>query len=184
MSTGTQQCTIFRFPPLQKPGLASAYVYVYICIECIYMVVLSNPGTYRTRKCSSWCADIHKDPKYRHPEIQHSKNQKIQKPKNPKIKKSKNPKIKKIKKNPKNPKIQNVLHLRNLAFFLDFWIFRFFGFLGFWILIFGFLCFTLVLSICRNNSKIGLGEKTAFVSVFTVVVRGVRAVAVGVTIYI
>ena len=39
------------------------------------MVVLSNPGTYGTRKCSSWSADIHKskDPEYKHPEIQKSK---------------------------------------------------------------------------------------------------------------
>ena len=42
------------------------------------MVVLSNPGTYGTRKCSSWCAEIHKskDPDYKHPEIQNSKNPK------------------------------------------------------------------------------------------------------------
>ena len=51
------------------------------------MVVFSNPGTYGTRKHSSWCADIHKDAEYRHPEIQRSKNPNIQSPKikNPKI---------------------------------------------------------------------------------------------------
>ena len=55
------------------------------------MVVLSNPGTYCTRKCSSWFADVNKskDPEYKHPEIPHSKN----------------------------PKMQNFLHLWNLAFF-------------------------------------------------------------------
>ena len=47
------------------------------------MVVLSNPGTYGTRKCSSWCADIHKskDPEYKQPEIQKSKNPQIHKSK-------------------------------------------------------------------------------------------------------
>ena len=29
MSTGTEQCATFRFPPLQKPGLASAHVYIH-----------------------------------------------------------------------------------------------------------------------------------------------------------
>ena len=70
MSTGTEQCATFRFPPLQKPGLASAHVCVYIYIVHISMVVLSNPGTYGTRNASSWCAGIHKDPEYRHPKIQ------------------------------------------------------------------------------------------------------------------
>ena len=71
------------------------------------MVVLSNPGTYSTRKCSSWCADIHKskDPEYKHPEIQQSKNLKIQESKNPKL-------------------------FRRCE---KFWIF---GFLGFWIFVF------------------------------------------------
>ena len=135
------------------------------------MVVSSNPGTYGTRKCSSWCADIHKskDPKYKHPEIQHSKN-----PKNPKIQKSKNQKIQKSK-NPKiqqsiNPKIQKIERFRRckkfwIFGFLDFWIFGLldfwiFGFLGFGILGFwDFLCLTLVLPICRNSSKIGFGKK-------------------------
>ena len=67
------------------------------------MVVLSNPGTYGTRKCSSWSADIHKskDPEYKHPEIQHSKN----------------------------PKIQNFYIYGILQLSLDFWIF---GFSDFW----------------------------------------------------
>ena len=136
MSTGTEQCTIFRFPPLQKLGLASAHVLYMVHIQ---MVVLSNPGTCGTRKCSSWCADIHKDPEYKHPEIQHS--QKSKKFKNPKTQKSKNQKIQISKKSKKK-----TFYIYGFLIFLDFWIFGFcfldfwiFGFLGFWI--FGFLLF-------------------------------------------
>ena len=94
------------------------------------MVVLSNPGTYGTRKCSSWSADIHKskDPEYKHPETQQNQN------------------------------FLHLRNLAIVFGFLDFWIFRFldfwiFGFLDFWILgifrffefldfwIFGFLGF-------------------------------------------
>ena len=104
------------------------------------MVGLSNPGTYGTRKCSSWCADIHKskDPEYKHPEIQHSKN----------------------------PKIQNFLHLQNLAIvfgFLDFWILGFFdfgfgdfgalGFLDFWIFCVLHLCFQSVETAPKLDSE-------------------------------
>ena len=108
------------------------------------MVVLSNPGTYGTRKCSSWCADIYKskDPEYKHPELQHSKN--------PRIKKS------------KTPRIQNFPLLRNLASFLDFWIF---GFFDFWA--FGFLCFTVVFPICRNSSKIGFGKNGVCIGIYS-----------------
>ena len=65
---------------------------VYIYIVHIWMVVLPNPGTYGTRKCSSWCADIHKDLS-----IQKSNIPKI--PKNPKIRKSnKNARFRRCKK--------------------------------------------------------------------------------------
>ena len=57
MSTGAEQCTTFRFPPLQNPGLASAHVYIDIYIY-------SNPGTNGTRKYRSWRPDLQrsKDP--------------------------------------------------------------------------------------------------------------------------
>ena len=87
----------------------------------------------------------------------------MQASRNPTFQKSKNLKFQKSK-NLKKSKIQNFLHLRNLAIvfgFLDLWIFGFFVFYT---------------SICRNSSKIGFGKKTAFVSVFTVFVRGVRVV--------
>ena len=105
------------------------------------MVVLSNRGTYDTRKCSSWCADIHKskDSEYKHPEIQHSKNPKdpnIKKSKHPKIKKSKNLKIHKdenVKIAKSKNKLQDSVHVNSFGFCF-FWIF---SFLDFWI--FGFL---------------------------------------------
>ena len=66
--------------------------------------------------------------------------------------------------------------------FLDFWIFGFldfwvFGFLGFWIFCGLHLCFQSVGTAPKLDS-----EKMAFVSVFTVFLRGVRVVR-GVTIY-
>ena len=109
------------------------------------MVVLSNPGTCGTRKCSSWCADIHKDPEYRHPEIQKSNN----------------------------PYIYGILLF--VAGFLDFGILRF---LDFWISCVLHLCFQSVDTAPKLDS-----EKAAFVSVFTVFLRGLRVVG-GVTIYI
>ena len=112
------------------------------------MAVLSNPGTYGTRKCCSWCADIHKDSENRHPEIQKSK---IQKSKTAKIQKSKNQKIKK--------KLQDSVDVKNFEF-LDFWIFCFLH-----------LCFQTVETAPKLDS-----EKTAFVSIFTVFLRGVRVV--------
>ena len=103
------------------------------------MVVLSNPGTYGTQKCSSWCADIRrsKDPEYKHPEIQNYE-------KNPKTQKSKNPTFQ------KNPKIQkHVARFRRcekfwILGFLEVWVFGLlgvfvFGFGDFWA--FGFLDF-------------------------------------------
>ena len=90
------------------------------------MVVLSNPDTYGTRKCNSWCADIHKfkDPEYKHPESQLFKN----------------------------PKTQHFLHLRNLGFFLilgflDCWIL---GFLDFGVL---HLCFQSVETAPKLDSE-------------------------------
>ena len=142
------------------------------------MVVLSNPGTYGTRKCSSWCVDIHKskNPDYKHPETQHSKNQKIQKSKeiqkSKKIQKSKNPKLQKS----KNPKSQNFLHLRNLTIvfgFLDLWVF---GLLD-------FLCFTLVFPICRNRSEIGFEKNDVCISIHSVF-KGCACRRGRVTIYI
>ena len=65
--------------------------------------------------------------------------------------------------------------------FLDFWILRFLDFWTFGFL--DFLCFTLVFPICKNSSKIGFGKK-AFVSVFTVFLRGVRVVGRGDHIYV
>ena len=156
MTTGTKQCTIFWFARYLSATAKAWFsqctcLYIYIYGVHIKMVVFSNPGTYGTRKCSSWCADMRKskDPEYKHPEIQHTKNPKFQNSKIPKIQKSKNPKIQKS----KNPKMQNFLHLRILLHFL--------GFLDCWICLFvwHFLCFTLVVPICRNSSKIGFGKK-------------------------
>ena len=41
---------------------------------CIYSACIHG---LRYTERQSWCADIHKDPKYKHPEIQHSKNPKL-----------------------------------------------------------------------------------------------------------
>ena len=75
-----------------------------------------------------------------------------------------------------------VINIHTRTSMVDFWIlgfldFKIFGFLG-------FLCSTLVFSICRNSSNIGFGKKTAFVTVFTVFLRGVRVVGGGDHIYI
>ena len=83
----------------------------------------------------------------------------MQKSKNQKVQKSKN---KKIKKNARFRRCKKVL---------DFWIFRFFGFLDFCVL---HLCFQTVETAPKLDS-----EKTAFVSVFTVFLRGVRVVGGG-----
>ena len=77
------------------------------------------------------------------------------------------------------PKIQNFLHLRNRAIFgtvgfLDFWI------LGFWI--FGLLDFYTCFQSVETAPKLD-SEKTAFVSVFTVFLMGVRVVGGGDHIY-
>ena len=117
------------------------------------MVVVSNPGTYGTRKCSSWCADIHKskDPEYKHPDIQHSKISKFQKTQNPQ-------------------KMQDSVDVKSVGF-LGFWIV---GFVDCWMsgfLDFGFsdfLCFTLVFPICRNSSKIGFGKKGICIGIYSV----------------
>ena len=69
-----------------------------------------------------------KNPKSKNPKIQRSKNLKIQKSKNPKIQKSKNLKSKNLKSKIKKSKNPKFLHLRNLAFFLDFWMFGFLDF--------------------------------------------------------
>ena len=131
------------------------------------MVVLSNPGTYGTRKCSSWRADIHKskDPEYKHLELQHSKNPKS---------KNKNVRFHRCKKSWifgfLDFWILGFLDFWTLGFwdfwiFLDFWSFGFLG-SGFWI--FGFLCFTLVFPICRNSSKIGFGKNGVCVGIYSV----------------
>ena len=119
------------------------------------MVQLFNPGTYSTRKCSSWCADIHKDPEYRHPKIQKSKNPKIQN------------------------KLQDSVDVKRFGFldlgifrFLDLWIFGFLDFGILWIFwVFGFLdflCFTLVFSNCRNSSKIGFRKNGVCITIYSV----------------
>ena len=110
------------------------------------MVVVSNPGTYGTRKCSSWFADIQKDPEYKHPKIQHSKNLNIQNSKNPKLFTS----------------TESCIFCWIFGF-LDFWIFRFFDFL-----ILDFLCFTFEFSICRNSSKIGFEKKGVCIGIYSV----------------
>ena len=133
MSTGTEQCTTFRFPPLQKPGLASAHVYIYI--ECIYKwqyyltlapTVHGNavPGVQISTRIQN--AGIQKSnmPKIQNPKIQQSKNLKIQKSKNPKIQKSKNPKIQQSN-NPKIQKSKNKMQNSVDSKVLDFWIFGF-----------------------------------------------------------
>ena len=119
-----------------------------------------------------------KDPEYKHPKIQHSKNQKIQKSKNPNIQKSKNLKIQKSK-NPKNPKIPKSPNPKTNARFRrckKFWIF---GLLDFRIFCVLHLCFQSVETAPKLDS-----EKTAFVWVFTVFLRGVRVVGGGDHIYI
>ena len=56
------------------------YVYIHICMVQIHMVALCIPGTYSTRKYSSWCQDIHRS---KDPESKKTKKQipKIQNPK-------------------------------------------------------------------------------------------------------
>ena len=78
--------------------------------------------------------------------------------------------------------LQKSLDLKIFGF-LDIWIFRFldfwiFGFLGFWIFCVLQLCFQSVETAPKLDS-----EKIAFVSVFTVFLRGVSVVG-GVTTYI
>ena len=104
---------------------------------------------------SSGCPDIHrsKDPEYNHPTIPKSRTPKIQ-----------------------NPKLfTSTESCKQVCFFgfLEVWIS---GILEFWI--FGFLDFGVFVFY-----QIWIRTKTAFVSVFTVFLRGVRVVR-GVTIYI
>ena len=108
------------------------------------MVALSNPGTYGTRKCSSWCAEI---PQVEGSRRQAPRNSIFQKPKIKKKQKSKNPK--------KNARFRRCKSFRFLDFwiwdfqifgFWDFGIFSVFGFLGFWV--FGFFC---VLHLCFQS---------------------------------
>ena len=93
------------------------------------MVVLSKPGTYGTRKCSSWCDDILKstDPEYKHPEIQYSKN----------------PKISKFKNTKKSKQIARYRRCKKC------WTFGFLDFLIFWVLDFCF--FFCVLYLCFQS---------------------------------
>ena len=145
-----------------------------MCIySAIQMVELSNPGTYGTRKCSSWCADIHKS-KYPDTSIQKSNIPKIQKSEN-----QKNARFRRCEK----------FWIFGIFGFLDFWIW---GFLGFWVFgfgdfwiwgfldlgIFGFGDFWIfcVLHMCFQSAETAPkldSEETAFVSVFTVFFEGV-----------
>ena len=145
---------------------------VYICIVHLWMVAISNPGTYGTRKCRSWRPDIHrsKDHECENPKIQNFQNPKIQKSKIPKFQNSKIPKFQKS----KNAKIQiskylkiqksktfhmyGILQIVWCSFgFLHFGMFCCLEFLDFWSL--GVLGFTVVFPICRSRSKIGFGNK-------------------------
>ena len=127
-------------------GWFSQCTCVYIYSAYKWMVVLSNPGTYGTRKCSSWCADIHKGPEYKHPEIQHSKNPKIQKSKIQKTQK------------PKNPKIQ-----KSKTFYI-YGILQFFWIFGFW----DFLCSTLVFQSVETAPKLDSEKNGVCIGIYTV----------------
>ena len=109
--------------------LTSKGVYAHTCIYIEKMLTPPPFLRHDTRKCTSWCPDIHRATE---PQIQ--KSQKPKKPK-PKTKTSKNPEIQKS----KTPNF--FARFRSCEKFLifGFLVFWTFGFLGFWI--FGILDF-------------------------------------------
>ena len=134
ISTGTKQCKIIRLllssflcvlvlrsalffglqdilPPLQKPGLATAHMCIYIQCICRWWYYLTLAPTVRgnavpgVQISTSLRVQNTSTQKSNIPKIQKSKNPEIPKSKNPEIPKSKNPKIKRSKtsKKSKNP---------------------------------------------------------------------------------